>query len=279
MSNPRSPLASDPGDPAGSTRYRDHRWTMLPAWVTGSAPWLAALTAVLAWVLSYTAQVQLALAHRYAPWEAALWPLTTDMASLVLMIIALDAADTRRRGATVRAAGLSLLAAGVMVVGNGLIAWPDLIAVAQHTWPPLIGACIWFVLAHDRPRRAPGRWDGAPLPDPVQLGADEARPLAALPESLTGPSRESSTSRKSASRNQTSQKSLSRNQSSRNSLSRNLGRPPAHQPPPDLDDVIARMLGRGASITASSLAQELGVGRATAGRYLQQRRAVPQERR
>lgn len=98
------------------------RWTTLPRWVVALAPWLAALAALLAWILSYVSQAQLAHRHSYALWEAALWPLTSDLVSLVLMIIAVDAADSHRRGATVRAAFLSVVAAAVMVTGNALIA-------------------------------------------------------------------------------------------------------------------------------------------------------------
>ncbi len=60
-------------------------------------------------------------------------------------------------------------------------------------------------------------------------------------------------------------------------LSQNpIGRPTAHQPPPDLDDVIAGMMAQSIQVTVSNLAEKLGVGRATAGRYLQKQRAVAQ---
>lgn len=131
------------------------RWTSLPRWAVRAAVWLAVLAAALAWVLSYSSQAVLAAGHGYPAWQAALWPLTTDLVSLALMIVALDAADTKRRGATVRAVLLTILSAGVMIGGNVLIAWPDPIAVAMHSWPPFISAALWFVLAHDRPRRTP----------------------------------------------------------------------------------------------------------------------------
>ena len=76
----------------------------------------------------------------------------------------------------------------------------------------------------------------------------------------------------SVSRNGASRKP-SRNPS-RSPGSARIGRSPAQQPPPELDDVIAGMTARGERVTASKLATELGVGRATAGRYLQQRRAT-----
>lgn len=164
----------------------EHRWTSLPRWSVSAAVWLAALAAVLAWVLSYSSQVVLAAQHGYPAWQAALWPLTTDLVSLALMIVAMDAADTKRRGATVRTACLTILGAGVMVTGNAIVAWPDQIAIAMHTWPPLIGAALWYVLAHDRPRRAVPDWtsprpSGGRRPLDMDAGHGQSTPVLSGP--------------------------------------------------------------------------------------------------
>ena len=126
---------------------------MLPAWVTGAAPWLAALPAILAWVLSYTAQVQLALALRALGGGALAanrrpgQPCAHDHHAGC----GPHPAQGRHspRGPAQPARGR------VIVTGNALIAWPDLIAVAQHTWPPLIGAYIWLVLSMTDPAERP----------------------------------------------------------------------------------------------------------------------------
>ena len=164
------------------------RWTSLPRWAVRAAVWLAVLAAALAWVLSYSSQAVLAAGHGYPAWQAALWPLTTDLVSLALMIVALDAADTKRRGATVRAVLLTILSAGVMIGGNVLIAWPDPIAVAMHSWPPFISAALWFVLAHDRPR-TPGRvqpWPPNSTPPEPNRRTEPNRTAESVHGSLSG---------------------------------------------------------------------------------------------
>lgn len=106
---------------------------------------------ILAWGLSYAAQVRLAAPHGFGgwwSWEALTFPLTTDLAGLVGMFLALDQA---RRGQSSRVPwGIAGAAAGVMVATNIGSYVGDPVAMLLHAWPPLIALASWFTLVHVR---------------------------------------------------------------------------------------------------------------------------------
>jgi hypothetical protein len=106
-----------------------------------------AISAV-AWALSFAAQMQLAGAHGFRSWEVWAWPLTTDLAGLVGMLIALD--QTRRGGSTAVAWLIAIAAAGVMVAANIGAAVGDGVSMLMHAWPPSIALACWFLLVHVR---------------------------------------------------------------------------------------------------------------------------------
>jgi hypothetical protein len=108
---------------------------------------------VVAWALSFTAQMQLAAAHGFTSWAIWAWPATTDLAGLVGMLIALD--QTRSNGSTAVAWLIAIAAAAVMVAANIGAAVGDPVAMLLHAWPPSIALGCWFLLVHVR--RAPVR--------------------------------------------------------------------------------------------------------------------------
>jgi hypothetical protein len=107
--------------------------------------------AVIAWAISYGTQVALARDHGirgWNDWEAVGMGALADLASLSMMLLALDQAE---RGRSARLTWvLSLLAAGMMEWANVVYAGSDRVAVVLHAWPPFLAVVIVFVLVHVR---------------------------------------------------------------------------------------------------------------------------------
>lgn len=135
-----------------------------------AAAWVLA---VIAWAISFGTQVALSAAHGFhgpVDWEAVGMGALADLASLSMMLLALDQAE---RGKSAKLTWLlSLMAAGMMEWANIVYAGSDRVAVLLHAWPPFLAVSIVFVLVHVRrtnaaPTAAGEVIDAAPEPPPV----------------------------------------------------------------------------------------------------------------
>jgi Protein of unknown function (DUF2637) len=144
--------------------------------------------AVIAWAISYGTQVALARdhgIHGWSDWEAIGMGALADLASLSMMMLALDQAE---RGKPARLTWvLAVLAALMMEWANIAYAGDDLVAIVLHAWPPFLAVTIVFVLVHYRRENAEP--PGVVVIDSGQVEYPDrtAEPLAGQPNSRTEP--------------------------------------------------------------------------------------------
>jgi hypothetical protein len=141
------------------------------------------IIAAIAWGISLTSQVGLALDHGFHGWrnvEAVGDGLLPDLAALAMGALALDQAD---RGRSAKLTwGLSILAGVFMEWANIAYAWPDPEAVILHSFPPFLVVATLYVLVHTRRTNA--------SPARVQVFDQQPAPVpsAPVPDSLAGTS-------------------------------------------------------------------------------------------
>lgn len=119
-----------------------------PTWQSYVAEAFAWVLLALAWVVSYTTQVDLIEHHKFAHWQAIIWPAGSDLASLCCMLLALDAA--KRGLPSWEAWAWSGASAGVMIAANAIADWGDPLAVAAHAWLPILAVGVWHYLVIGR---------------------------------------------------------------------------------------------------------------------------------
>lgn len=128
---------------------------------------VAWLIAAIAWGISLTSQVELALEHGFHGWrnvEALGDGSLPDLTSIAMALLALDQSE-RGKSAWLTWI-LSLLSFGFMEWANVALAWPDPEAVILHSLPPFLVLSTLFVLTHTRRTNAPPPGHGPPIENP-----------------------------------------------------------------------------------------------------------------
>jgi uncharacterized protein DUF2637 len=195
----------------------------------------------IAWTVSFASQVKLASDHGFKDWQPFAWALTTDLAGLVGMVLALDQAQRRvsTRGPSV----IAVASAGVMIAANVGVAVGDWASMLMHAWEPLMSLICWYVLVHVRRALAPaaGR-------QTEERPIHRSRGLRGwLRAGFRGGRRLASTSR------------------------------PTHRTTASAETRLrrtGRLIAREPDITSSQAAKRLGVSKATAARWLKEAREL-----